>query len=264
MHNAIGYHTYAGGLAVGVARHFNLAGLGEHDGYGNAIKALNFPGVPLWDRYDQWPKTRGKGAKAVPFIFSNPPCAIFSLASAGRSTTWQEDPRLQLWKDIVRLIPEVQPDILAIESVVPAWIKGRQLIDGLAATAAGWGYSTTILLHNAKWLGAVQDRKRVFFIFHNIQAEWPEPNFDNYVTVRDAIGKVKVPVAEKRRYEREAMLSALAPRSPCGEPAPRTSSSPRCARASRRTPEPRAKPARSSSPAPARAAARDRTTRRPS
>lgn len=207
MLNAIGYHTYAGGLAVGVARHFNLAGLGEHDGYGDMIKTLNFPNVPLFPSYDRWPKERGRGAKAVPFIFSNPPCAIFSVASAGRSTTWEQDPRLQLWKDIVRLIPKADPDILAIESVVPAWTKGRVFCDRLAATAAGWGYSTTILLHNAKFLGAVQDRKRIFILFHKINAEWPEPDFDNYVTVRDVLKGVKVSAATWKRYSAEAMLS---------------------------------------------------------
>lgn len=204
---AIGYHTYAGGLAVGVAEHFELAGLGEHDGYGNEIKALNFDGVPLWASYDQWPRQRGRGASAVPFIFSNPPCAPFSFASAGRFYAWDADPRLHLWKDIVRLIPEAQPDILSIESVVPAWTRGREFIDQLAATAATWGYSTTVLLHNARWLGSVQDRKRVFFNFHKIQAAWPEPNFDNYVTVRDILKGVKVSEASKKRYSEAVMLA---------------------------------------------------------
>lgn len=207
MFNAIGYHTYAGGLAVGVARHFDLIGLGEHDGYGNDVKRLNFPGVAVYDTFSQWPKERGRGAKACRFIFSNPPCAPFSLASAGRATAWHEDPRLRFWTDIFGLIPTAEPDILAIESVVPAWTKGRTFIDSMASTAATWGYSTTILLHNARWLGAVQDRKRVFITFHKIAAEWPTPNFDNGVTVRDIFKGIKIPAATRKRFGAAAAIT---------------------------------------------------------
>lgn len=206
---AIGYHTYAGGLAAGVAKHFELAGLGEHDGYGNAIKALNFPGVPLWASHSEWPRSRGRGKDAVPFIFSNPPCAIFSTASAGRAIHWTVDPRLKFWKDIIALVPEAGPNILALESVMPSWTKGREFIESLAKLASGWGYSVTALFHNAMYLGGAQNRKRVFYLLHNVDLTgWPAPpTFDRQLTVREVFKGVKIPAATRKRYEKEATLN---------------------------------------------------------
>jgi site-specific DNA-cytosine methylase len=209
MHGAFGFHVYAGGLAVGVARHFELLGLGEHGGYGDAVKALNFPEVPLFPAFDRWPRERGRGARRCRFAFANPPCAPFSVASAGRATAWHQDPRLAYFRDVFELLPDVEPDVMAVESVTQAWLKGRNMVDGLAKRAAGWGYSTTVLLHNARFVGNVQNRQRAFFVFHRIAVDWDPPDFGASLTVGEVLRRAKVPAAERRRFAEEAELTGF-------------------------------------------------------
>lgn len=203
---AFGFHTYAGGLAAGVAKHFDLLGLGEHDGYGNAIKVLNFPGVPLYGTFPEWPRAAGRGAQRCRFVFANPPCAPFSVASAGRATAWHEDPRLAFFHDIFGLLPDVRPDVMAIESVTQSWLKGREMINGLARDAAREGYATTVLLHDAYHVGNVQRRSRVFYVFHRVAVDWDPPRFDSPLTVGQVLKRVKVSAAERKRYGPEASL----------------------------------------------------------
>lgn len=135
-------------------------------------------------------------------------CAPFSVAAAGRATSWRHDPRLRFFHDIFGLLPDVEPEVLAIESVTQSWTKGKELVDTLARDAARWGYSTTVLLHNARHVGNVQNRKRVFYVFHKIAVDWDPPDFEPTLTVGRVLKGIKVTAAERRRYP-EVQLTGL-------------------------------------------------------
>jgi site-specific DNA-cytosine methylase len=203
---ALGCHTYAGGLASGVAEHFDLIGLCEHDGYGDKVKALNFPDVPRYSTFDKWPR-HFKRAERPEFVFANPPCAPFSQAASGRKTPWHQDARLQFFKDIFNLLPDIAPDVMAVESVTQAWTKAEVMFYELAEQAAGWGYSTSVIMHNAKHYGVSQHRNRLFAVFHKVDVEFDEPDFDQAPVLGQVLKKVKIPAATKKRYAKDVQLA---------------------------------------------------------
>lgn len=190
---ALGVNIFGGGFTIGVKRHFDVVAHFEHDEYGVPTCRLNWPEMKFYTNVDAWPRTGWGGRNKIHFLYANPPCAPFSTASHGRSTTWREDPRLQRIYDIHELLDTIQPTVMAIESVVPSWTKGRELFDELAFEARKQGYATTVLLHDAKWLNTPQQRRRVFFVYHTVRIDWQRPSFDpkSIITVRQAISKIK-------------------------------------------------------------------------
>jgi site-specific DNA-cytosine methylase len=191
MHNAIGAHIYAGGFTVGIKKHFNVLAHLEHAAYGEEVIRLNYQNLPVYaggpEAWKPFLEKLPRGKDRPRFIFANPPCAIWSGASAGRVTEWHEDPRLQFHHDIFDLLGSVEPDVMAIESVPPIFTKGRAHVDDLIARAKTLGYSTTVVKHNAMWMGVAQKRGRIFLAFHRINIDWEPPNFEKTVTVRQAI-----------------------------------------------------------------------------
>lgn len=194
MLNAIGAHIYAGGFTVGVREHFNVLAHLEHAAYGSEVVKLNFPDLPIYaGGPENWPTSWPKGAARPRFLYANPPCAIWSGASAGRACRWQDDPRLQFHHDIFGYaLDTVGVDVLAMESVVPVFTKGREHVDELTNVASKSGYSTTVVLHDAQWLGVPQTRKRCFLVFHKIEITWTHPPFGEPMTVRKAFQKLKL------------------------------------------------------------------------
>lgn len=202
MHDALAIDVFAGGLAVGVRKYFNVVAHYEHSDYGSEVVRLNHPETPIHNHLSKWPRTPkypGRSSR-VRFVCANPPCAPFSSASAGRAVPWHQDPRLQMFQDSVNLLPDIEPDVMAIESVTNAWHIAPQFGQSLAKQAAGYGYATTVLLHNAAWLGVPQHRKRLFYVFHKIAVSWDEPDFTREITVRQAWKGLKVPAASKKNW----------------------------------------------------------------
>ena len=193
MFNAIGAHVYAGGFTIGVREHFNVLAHLEHAAYGKEVVNLNYPDLPIYDGGPaNWPKTWPKGSARPRFLYANPPCAIWSGASAGRVCPWQEDPRLQFHRDIFHYaLDDVEVDVLAMESVPPSFVKGRDYVNDLIAKAAERGYSTTVAKHNAKWFGVAQNRSRIFYVFHKVAIPWTHPEFTEPKTVRQALKGIR-------------------------------------------------------------------------
>lgn len=190
--NALGAHIYAGGFTVGVRKHFNVVGHLEHDGYGQKVVQLNYPQLPVYTGGPaNWPKTWPKGDDRIRFVYANPPCAIWSAASAGREVEWYDDPRLELHRDIFNLLGEVHPDVMAMESVTNMWAKGQEHVERLAAEADKLGFSTTVVMHDAQWLNVAQTRKRMFVVFHRVEIPWQLPTFKPPQTVRQLFSKLK-------------------------------------------------------------------------
>lgn len=185
---ALGINIFAGGFSSGVGRHFKVVGHLEHDQYGAEVSALNLK-IPVWDRRSSggWPITDLMGRR-IRFVYGNPPCAPFSQAAAGRELPWYQDPRLQRTLDMVDLLEPLNPDVMAIESVCQSWSKAAGFSQSLADRVAKLGYATTVLLHDARYLGVPQKRPRLFHVFHRVELQpfVPEPSWHSLVSVGDA------------------------------------------------------------------------------
>ena len=190
---AIGADIFAGGFTVGVAQHFHVAGHLEHDDYGTEVARANFPALPIFIGTETWPDLpRGQ---RLDFLYSNPPCAIWSLAGNrdGR-IDWRKDPRLQRIRNIHGLIARYKPSVWVWESVCQAFERGREFVESLADAAASLGYSASYVLVDAQYLRAPQTRKRFFLVLHRIAIDWlaARPNFDaKPMTIGDALKGVK-------------------------------------------------------------------------
>lgn len=199
---AIGADIFAGGFSVGVLRHFDVLAHFEHGPYGAESVGLNLPEVKLHPDPKTWPRTpRYPGQRErTRYIYANPPCAPFSGASAGRATAWHEDPRLNCFWDCFQLLGDIQPDIMTIESVTNSWFHAGNFSRNLAREAAEHGYATTVLLHDAQFLGVPQVRKRVFYVFHKVAFTPVPPTFDKLMTIAQVFKGLKIPAASKKRF----------------------------------------------------------------
>lgn len=182
---ALGVHIFAGGFTLGVQEHFNT--IAQFEGkphYGGATFRANFPYIEVHE--GEWPYERYE--HLIDFVFANPPCAPFTSNSAKSDTTrlFTDDPRCELTRETVALLPKIKPKVLLYESVIGAWTKGRALIDEFVHFCLNEGYAVTIYMHDAKWLGVPQERPRLFFIAHNVKLDFPVPDW-TMTTVRDVL-----------------------------------------------------------------------------
>lgn len=167
---AIGGYIFAGGFTVGVHEHFEVKAHLEEGPFGTATAKKNFPHLEIYDDPKSWPKKKEIGH--VDFMFCNPPCAPWSSASAGRSTSWRDDPRTSCMKRCFAALKEYMPDAWAAESVRGVYTKGREMIDEMTEEAKSLGYKATYLLVNAHHHGVPQVRRRFFLVFHKYEIDW--------------------------------------------------------------------------------------------
>jgi site-specific DNA-cytosine methylase len=182
---ALGCYIFAGGFTLGVRKHFEVLTHFEEGPYGvdtavhnELIKEAHI--VPA-----TWPIDRYKGQ--VDFVFANPPCAAWSVASHGRKTSWQDDPRINCTRRAYTLLDRLEPDVWAWESVRPAWTKGREFVESFARDAMTKGYSATVLLVNGLLHGVPQPRKRFFLVLHKHLIDWQPTGIAHKATVGEAI-----------------------------------------------------------------------------
>jgi site-specific DNA-cytosine methylase len=193
---ALGANIFAGGFSLGVSRHFKLLGHLEHDDYGAAVSSKNLK-VPVFIGTDGWPgklnelKLNGRPVRKLDFLYSNPPCAIWSVASGRGGENWRNDPRLQRIRDIFKLVDRFHPDVWCWESVCQAFSRGREFVEELADEAKKRGYSTTYLLIDAAYLGTPQHRKRFFLVLHKVAIDWKTPAFGQVKTAGEALRGIK-------------------------------------------------------------------------
>ena len=181
---AVGIHIYAGGFTVGVKQAgFDVLCHLEIGKYGVASVKANWPALPVHIGEENWP-LKDLAKKEVDLLYSNPPCAIFSVA--GISTTqgpeaWRDDPRLKDWYQAWQVFEQLRPKVFALESVCQAYSKGREVIDKFTSQAISLGYSVQHVLMDAKWTGIPQSRKRFFFVAYRpwlpleLRFDWAKP-----------------------------------------------------------------------------------------
>lgn len=185
---AVGGDVFAGAFSYGVQQAgFEVNVHLEHGNYGIKTAKLNFPDLDIRVGVNEW---RPETLKGVDLLFCNPPCAPWSTLSAGRSYTWNKDPRLDCIETLVDAALVMKVKAFIWESVCPAWSKGRGFVDDKARKFMEAGYSITVLLQNNLYLGAAQSRKRMLFIAHKHPLVWPTI-VTKHPTIGDVLKKVK-------------------------------------------------------------------------
>ena len=186
---AVGVHIFAGGFTQGVKKHFDVDWHLETSDYGVETSKANHPRLAVCTDPAVWPTRDHVGP--VDFVYGNPPCAVWSRAGrAGRDFTQGYDPRdsrINCFLQVFSRLRAYRPRVLVIESVCQAATKGAPVIAQLAKEAAEMGYACTEAWHNALDCGAPQDRRRVFFVFHDVALPWRKPEEPGPRTVRAAL-----------------------------------------------------------------------------
>lgn len=190
---ALGAYIFAGGFTLGVREHFDVvAHLENEQAYGAATAQRNFPGLSVHRGFAGWPVEEMR-ALDIPFVYGNPPCAAWSLAGAmpgkSKSETWRDDPRVSCTTEHFSLLERLRPRVWVWESVTQAFITGREFVDDLARRGMEMGYSATVYLHDAQWLGVPHRRKRFMLILHDVELDLPAPTWESE-TVSEALRRI--------------------------------------------------------------------------
>lgn len=182
--SAVGAYVYAGGFTVGISKYFSTKWFFQDNNYGEATRKANFPGIRTIHLLDDMPEGN------IDFVYSNPPCAIWSNASNGRKTHWSVDPRLNDIRNVFALLKKLRPRIWVWESVIKAYTHGNEFVKELESKARKLGYSCTHVLIDAQYLNLPQVRKRYFCIFHNVKLKLKLPEYEN-ICISDVLNKCK-------------------------------------------------------------------------
>ena len=202
---ALGANIFAGGFTLGVRKHFDVLGHLEHDDYGAETARLNL-GVEVVTQQPAWHAHRFRGK--VDFVYSNPPCAVWSVLGVNHGERdWRDDPRLERIKDIFALIEAARPRAWCWESVCQAFVRGREFVDTLVTQAAAMGYSSTFVFVDARWHGIPQSRKRFFLVCHDVEIEWRAPRYVEARSAAEVIASITPKtVQDTTRWNKEANL----------------------------------------------------------
>lgn len=140
--------------------------------------------------------------RGVNMIIGGPPCQGFSLKGKKMGL---EDPRNFLFKEYLKLVAELKPEVFVIENV-----------KALMSTSAGWfkdqiiecvqklGYSVDYGVLSASDFGVPQARQRAIFICaQQKKISLPEPTCKKPITVREAISDLAYLQASEGAFEQE-------------------------------------------------------------
>lgn len=181
--NAVGSFIYAGGFTVGMSESFNVLAHLEGGSFGVATVNKNFPQLPVHIVPDEWPliELRKQGCDVC---YANPPCAPWSSAGS-RSAVAAERTTDHL--TLTRLMKELDPTIWVWESVTGAYLgEHNGLSEYVTEYAMELGYSVYHFLHDVKFMGLAQQRRRVFTVASKVEIDF-EPPDHRIITVGQAL-----------------------------------------------------------------------------
>lgn len=182
---ALGAYIFAGGFTVGVKKHFDVDTHFEHGPYGTETALGNGLVKSVFTDPATWPIAE-YAKSGIDFIYGNPACAPWSLASAGRELHWTEDPRVNMVRRMVSLLERIRPKVWAWESVRPTFVKGRALVNTIAEYGMRRGYNATVLMVDGQYHGVAQVRKRMFLVLHKVPIIWEMGDREEAMTVKEA------------------------------------------------------------------------------
>lgn len=188
---AVGAYVTAGGFSHGVraAGVRILAHLGD-GGIGHATLQHNFPQVPLFTPYENWPYENLEAIEPD-FFYCAPPCAPWSR-SGGRGLKIEEDPRVEKVGHVIEAGLKIQPKIWLMESVpqMPEWTP--EFTQKIVNTWLENGYSVTHFYTNTLLHNTPQNRPRYHMIAHRVQLHFPEFNV-GAITTADVLKDLPPP-----------------------------------------------------------------------
>lgn len=187
---AVGAYIFAGGFTLGVRKHFDVLAHLEDGPYGVETALRNRLVREVHTDPGTWPTSELAGK--VDFLYANPPCAPWSRASEGRATHWTDDPRLDAVRRTYGLLVALGPRVWAWESVRPAWMHGRELVESIARGGAARGYSATVLLVDGLRHGIAQRRPRFFLVLHRRPIDWEPTGLRRERTVGEVLASAKL------------------------------------------------------------------------
>lgn len=195
---ALGANIFAGLFTHGIIKAgYDVLGHLEHGPYGVATARLNYPKLDIRVGRENWNEKEFKNK--VDFMFCNPPCAAWSVAgrkghNQGNRGPWEAQlDRLRYVHDCVEAGINIKPRAWAWESVTQAWSTGHEFVVHQAEKWMDAGWHTTLFLQDNQFLGAPQERKRMFLIAHKHPLVWPKLlDKNSVITVGDALKNMKV------------------------------------------------------------------------
>ena len=135
--------------------------------------------------------------KYVNFILATPPCQGMSLLGKQE----EHDPRNLLITRVIKAVEELEPEFILIENVpqmyetkIDAFGDGNFLTikNYLQLMADKLGYNIKFDVFNAADYGTPQHRKRAFTRIFKKTYEWKDPEKQNWITVKEAIGDLPI------------------------------------------------------------------------
>ena len=190
-HVAVGAYIYAGGFTVGMLEYLDVIAHLEDGDFGVETVHRNLPSVATYTNPTTWPLAMIK-SRGCRVCFANPPCAPWSMAGRGGRVSLS-DPRVTSHKNSLRLLDEIEPDVWAWESVTQAYLgKHDELSQHVTEYGMERGYSVYHFLHDAKFMGLPQQRRRVLTILSRVRIDFEPPDHP-IVTIAEALQSVQDP-----------------------------------------------------------------------
>jgi len=137
---------------------------------------------------------REKGVTKIDVVIGGPPCECFTRLNNNNLKT--DDERNKLFKDYLRLVEALKPQIVLMENVPDMLVRkdheGNCFKDLIYEGFEKMGYSVSHKILEADKYGVPERRKRVFFIASNngIEPTFPKEKRKR-VTVGDALKKIQ-------------------------------------------------------------------------
>ena len=186
----------AGGLTRGFAASgIEIAVAVENDRHAAATYRANFPGTELIEeniaRMSGADVLERVGANevGVDILVAGLPCQGFS--ESNRRTRTRGNPRNRLYKEVLRLLAEMEPRWFVIENVAGiATLESGRFLEEMTADFEGAGFRVSQKVLNAGDFAVPQLRRRTFLVGTNTECcfRFPEKTETYRPTVRDAIG----------------------------------------------------------------------------
>lgn len=178
---ALGAHIYAGGHTVGVRQAgFDAPVHLEEWTFGVETAKRNL-GVEVRVGPENWRPREFQGL--VNWLYSNPPCAAFSVAgvkngarkAAGANVDrWRADARMQHTLRCFDLVDEVEPDVFSWECVAQAE-KAHEFQADRVRFCHERGYDAHCLLLDVADCGLPSRRRRFFFVASRLEFDARRP-----------------------------------------------------------------------------------------
>jgi len=167
---------------------FKEAGMTYRENFSHSLIEGDITKKEVKDKFINTVKEKLKG-KNLTVLSGGFPCQGFSM-SGNRVV---EDPLNSLYKDMLEIIKELQPEFIVAENVkgLRSMLKGK-VEDKIRKDIESLGYNVNVTVLNSADYYVPQKRERVIFIANRIGKKNYHPSpileSDSYITTKEAIG----------------------------------------------------------------------------